>query len=118
MVWLLRQLVAIVILPLNVAVLIPLWLARRNGTPLALGAGMDQLALQALELALLGLGIGIAVSLGLTQVLKHLLFETSPLDPITFAAVALVLMAIGVLACWIPVRRATRVDPSTALRAE
>ena len=57
MVWLLRQLVAIVILPLNVAVIIPWWLARRNGTLLALGAGAGELALQALGLAVLGLGL-------------------------------------------------------------
>ena len=57
MFWALRQLVAIVILPLNVAVIIPMWLARRNGTPLALGAGILPLGLQALGLALLGLGL-------------------------------------------------------------
>jgi len=57
MLWLVRQLLAIVILPLNVAVVIPLWLARRNGTQLALGAGAGQLAVQALGLALLGLGL-------------------------------------------------------------
>jgi predicted permease len=95
---------------------------REIGVRMALGA--TQISVVALilrhglKLALLGLGIGLAASLGLTQVLKHLLFETSPLDPITFAAVALVLTAIGVLACWIPVRRATAVHPSTALRAE
>jgi protein-S-isoprenylcysteine O-methyltransferase Ste14 len=55
--WLLRQLVAVVILPLNMAVIIPLWLARRNDTPLALGAGMGRLALQALGLALIALGL-------------------------------------------------------------
>src|SRR5690242_5476443 len=57
MVWLLRQLVAIVILPLNVALVIPWWLARRNGTPLALGAGTGQLAVQALGLVVLSLGL-------------------------------------------------------------
>jgi protein-S-isoprenylcysteine O-methyltransferase Ste14 len=57
MLWFLRQLVAIAILPLNVAVIIPLWLARRNGTPLALGAGVGQLVVQALGLAVLGLGL-------------------------------------------------------------
>jgi protein-S-isoprenylcysteine O-methyltransferase Ste14 len=57
MLWFLRQLVAFVILPLNVAVLIPVWLARRNGTPLAIGDGTLQLAVQALGLALLGVGL-------------------------------------------------------------
>ena len=57
MVRILRQLVAIVILPLNVAVIVPVWLAQRNGTPLVLGAGILQLALQALGLVLLCLGL-------------------------------------------------------------
>ena len=57
MFWLLRQLVAIVILPLNVAVVVPVWLARRNGTALTPGDGILELALQALGLALLGLGL-------------------------------------------------------------
>jgi protein-S-isoprenylcysteine O-methyltransferase Ste14 len=57
MLWFLRQLVAFVILPLNLAVLIPVWLARRNGTPLAIGDGTLQLAVQALGLALLGVGL-------------------------------------------------------------
>jgi len=55
--YLLRHLVAIVILPLNVAVIIPWWLARRNGTALAIGGGAGQLALQALGLAVLGVGL-------------------------------------------------------------
>lgn len=57
MLWLLRQLVAIVILPFNVAVIIPLWLAWRNGTPLALGTGAGRLLVQALGLAILGVGL-------------------------------------------------------------
>jgi protein-S-isoprenylcysteine O-methyltransferase Ste14 len=55
----LRQLVTIVLLPLNVAVVIPVWLAWRNRTPLALGAGMPELVLQALGLALIGLGLAL-----------------------------------------------------------
>lgn len=62
MLWFLRQLVAIAILPLNVAVIIPLWLARRNGASLALGAGAGQLVVQALGLAVLGLGLGLFVA--------------------------------------------------------
>jgi len=57
MISLLRHLAAIVILPLNVAVIIPWWLARRNGTSFALGTGAGQLAVQALGLGLLGLGL-------------------------------------------------------------
>jgi len=55
--WLLRHLMAIVILPFSVAVAIPLWLARRNDTPLALGAGAGRLAVQALAIAVLILGV-------------------------------------------------------------
>src|SRR5690242_19126227 len=57
MLWLLRQLVAVVVLPLNVAVVIPVWLAQRSGTELALGSGAGSLALQALGLVLLALGV-------------------------------------------------------------
>jgi protein-S-isoprenylcysteine O-methyltransferase Ste14 len=57
MVWLLRQVVAIVVLPLNVAVVIPWWLARRNGTPLALAARPGPIAVQALGLLVLSLGL-------------------------------------------------------------
>ena len=57
MFWLLRQLLAIVILPLNVAVIIPWWLARRSGTSFALGAGAGQLLVQALGLAVLAVGL-------------------------------------------------------------
>jgi hypothetical protein len=57
MLWLLRHLMAIVILPFSVAVAIPLWLARRNDTPLALGAGAGRVAVQALAIAILILGV-------------------------------------------------------------
>lgn len=57
MLWLLRQLMAVVVLPLNVAVVIPLWLARRNGSELALGSGVAQVAMQALGGVLLALGV-------------------------------------------------------------
>jgi len=57
MIWLLRHLLAVVILPLNVAVIIPVWLARRNGTQLAVGSGVAPIALQALGVTLLALGL-------------------------------------------------------------
>jgi putative ABC transport system permease protein len=71
-----------------------------------------------LKLAGLGLFLGLAASLGLARFLRSSLYEVSPFDPVSFAAVALVLAAIGALACWLPARRATRVDPVEALRAE
>jgi putative ABC transport system permease protein len=60
----------------------------------------------------------LAASLALTQLLRRILFETSPFDPVSLAAVATVLLVIGGLACWLPARRATVVDPMTALRTE
>jgi putative ABC transport system permease protein len=50
--------------------------------------------------------------------MKSLLYEVSPYDPVTIGAVAVLLLAVALLACWLPARRATRVDPIIALRAE
>ena len=61
--------------------------------------------------------LGIVASLGLTRFLASRLFDVSPTDPTTFALVAL-LIAVAALACWIPARRAMRVDPMVALRYE
>ncbi len=88
----------------------------------ALGAqGRDiwQLVIgQGMRLVLSGLGIGLVASLGLTQWLQTMLFGVSPTDALTFAGVALLLLLVAVLACWIPARRATQVDPLSALRHE
>jgi putative ABC transport system permease protein len=71
-----------------------------------------------LVLALLGIGIGLIASFGLTRLMKGLLFGISATDPITFVAISLLLVLIGLLASWIPARRATKVDPLVALRYE
>jgi putative ABC transport system permease protein len=90
------------------------------GIRLALGANTrDVLRLvigQGLKLAGAGLLIGLAGSFALMRVMKTLLFGVSAADPLTFAASALLLLAVSLLACWVPARRAAKVDPLIALR--
>jgi putative ABC transport system permease protein len=65
-----------------------------------------------------GIVIGLVGAVGVTRVMRALLYGTSPTDPVTFAGVVSVLLAAGLLACWLPARRATRADPIVALRCE
>jgi putative ABC transport system permease protein len=58
------------------------------------------------------------LGLTLARVLKNLIYDVSPADPLTFTAVGLIVVAIAVLACYVPARKATRADPMIALRAE
>jgi ABC-type antimicrobial peptide transport system permease subunit len=69
-------------------------------------------------LAGVGVGIGLATALAITRLMASLLFEVSPVDPLTYVLVSLMLFAATVLACYLPALRATRVDPIGALRAE
>lgn len=71
-----------------------------------------------LKLSCSGVAIGVALSLGLTRVIAQFLFGVTATDPVTFAAVGFGLLAISLLACYIPARRATKVDPMVALRHE
>jgi len=73
---------------------------------------------QALAMAVAGLAAGIAASFGLTRLLVAQLFGVKPSDPLTFAAVPLILLAVALAAAWIPAVRATRIDPLTALHHE
>ena len=92
------------------------------GIRMALGADAGRVARtvvqRALGLALPGLAIGVLGALALTRVLARLLFEVKPNDPATLAAVTFLLGAVALAAAWIPARRAARVDPQIALRAE
>jgi len=92
------------------------------GIRIALGAGESQILRlvlkEALRLALLGVATGIAVALGLTRLLSGLLFGVRPTDPVTLILLPLLLIGTAVLAAYLPARRATRVDPMTALRWE
>jgi putative ABC transport system permease protein len=73
---------------------------------------------QGLRLALGGVAVGVAGALALTRILSSLLFGVTATDPLTFLTVPLVLLAVSALACYLPARRATRVDPIVALRYE
>ena len=95
---------------------------REIGIRLALGAQQGELrrmfVRHGLSLAGIGVAIGLAAAIGLMRLMKSLLFGISPLDPFTYAAVPVVLVAAAVLASYLPARRASAVDPVEALKAE
>ncbi|MBO0797799.1 MAG: ABC transporter permease [Blastocatellia bacterium] len=95
---------------------------REIGVRIALGAqAADVFALvvgQGLKLALLGLGLGLVAAYLLTRFLESLLYGVRPTDPTTFVSVSLLLLAVAVLASWLPARRAAKLDPVVVLRHE
>ena len=92
------------------------------GVRTALGAGqgavLKLVVVQGLRSALIGTGVGLAASFGVTRFLQSLLYAVKPADPATYLVAALLWIAIALLACYIPARRATKVDPMVALRYE
>jgi hypothetical protein len=95
---------------------------REMGIRLALGAtphGVLKIVLwQGLRLSLFGVAIGLLVALAVVRVIAAMLYGISANDPLTFSAISLFLIAVALLGCYIPARRATRVDPMVALRYE
>ncbi len=92
------------------------------GVRMALGARRGQILKlimgQGIALTLTGLGIGLVGALMLTRLMARLLFEISVTDPVTFVTVLALLSAVALLACYLPARRAMKVDPMIALRYE
>ncbi len=95
---------------------------RELGIRLVLGAKRGEVVrmviAQGMWPVLTGLGVGLAAALGLSRLLSSLLFEINPADPVTFIAALLILMGVTVVACWLPARRASRIEPIIALRSE
>jgi putative ABC transport system permease protein len=95
---------------------------REMGLRLAIGASKSSLVrtmmAQGMKPALAGMGIGLAAALALARLLETLLFGVTPFDPASYAATALLLLLVATVACFVPARRASALDPLVALRHE
>jgi ABC-type antimicrobial peptide transport system permease subunit len=118
-------LLAVALAAVGIASVVAFAVAQRTqeiGVRMALGAqSRDVLRLvlgQGMRLVLIGLGLGLAGSVGLARLLASQLFGVGGADPVTLVASAVLFAAVSLFACWLPARRATRVNPVEALRAE
>jgi putative ABC transport system permease protein len=116
---------ALVIAVAGIGSMLALWVRQRMheiGIRIALGAApgdiLSTVLRQGMALVMLGLGCGFGGALALTRLLKKLLFEVTPTDASTYTVVSVLLLAAALAACWVPARRAARIDPQIALRAE
>jgi ABC-type antimicrobial peptide transport system permease subunit len=95
---------------------------REIGIRVALGAQRSDVQAmvvrQGMKLVVIGILVGLAGAVAATRLLRNLLFGVSPIDPVTFALVPILLSVVALLACYIPARRAAKVDPMVALRYE
>jgi ABC-type antimicrobial peptide transport system permease subunit len=95
---------------------------REIGIRMALGARrgdvVRMVSRQGLALTLVGIAVGLVAAFGLTRVMSSILYDVSAADPLTYGGFALFLVAVSLLAAWLPARRATRVDPVIVLREE
>jgi ABC-type antimicrobial peptide transport system permease subunit len=73
---------------------------------------------QGMRLTVIGIIIGLGAAFALTRWMESLLFQVRPFDPLTLSIMAAALLGVALLACWLPARRATKVDPMIALRRE
>lgn len=96
--------------------------SREIGLRMALGASaarvLRQVVVGGMRWTIAGIVIGVVVAVGLSQLLRSVLFEVSPTDPLTFVAIPASLLMVALLACLIPARRATKIDPMRALRVD
>jgi len=116
---------ALVIAVAGIGSMLMLWVRQRMreiGIRIAMGAGPGDIVAtvlrQGMLLAVLGFALGLGGALGLTRLLKTLLFEVTPTDVPTYGTVSAVLLIAALVACWMPARRAARIDPQRALRCE